>query len=257
VSLVPVTGTLMSSATAVVSVVTHAAGNAVILFAYQQGSTAITATGVSGGGCTWAVLSAPQVATVHGGTAAVFIGTCASPGTANATVTYTGGAPTTTDTAGLEFAPSGAISVDVAGFLDNAGTSNSALPSLTPAGGAAGEAYVCLEWDTVGAVAGTTSGFTYALDAFDGYVYNANCTGGTQSPVMGDSTVSFGIALLLKTAPAVVPALPSRVPPGRRSPVAWQRAVPPSAPPAPPAPAVLPPAVMTSPSVAVTDGASW
>ena len=181
------------SATSTAFSVTPAAVGDFILCEVISETAADYATALSSSNVTWSVLVAHT--TLGSFASTVFIGQVTSTSTATVTVTLSGGTPTLRIT-GQEFSASGGYS---AVQLDKSGTvsAGTAFPSLTPAHGA-GELYWGFLTATSPASAGTTSGYTYALDGNgDPMTYNADCGTGAQAPAVGGSGTVTGIAVLL------------------------------------------------------------
>ena len=157
----------------------------------------VTSISLSSGNCTWT-----QIAYANGVnnpySAAVFAGRVTSASLGTLAIGFTGGSPTIRVTA-QEFNASGQWILDTKGTLDNSGGTN-LFPSLTPAG--AGELYFGYAVDKGTASAGSTSGYTYFVDAHgNGMCYNPSCTSGAQQPQWGDSGSQFGISILMRIAP--------------------------------------------------------
>ncbi len=210
-----------------------AAGNLIIAGATGwNASTKVTA--LSSSNVTWSVLVAPTAVTTSSGAgfATVFIGQVTSASAATVTLSITG---TTADVvlAGHEYSTTAgyaAVALDTSGLVDTTSTTT-ALPSLTPRYGA-GELYFTYVFtDTSAGTAGSTSGYTYALDSVSNIAaWDAACTSGTQSPTLGTGDGLHGLAVLLyeQAATSYVPL----VPPGISSPANFtRRALPSQAPP--------------------------
>ncbi len=169
-------------------------------------SQSVYCTGISGGGCTW-----QQIGPVYAGgdvtpaagsfSAVMFAGKVTATGSATATLSLNGTAPTIRG-AGHEFSSSaGAWTFDVQGVVDTGGGTAS-FPSLTPAG--AGELYFGYAIDQFNGTNGSTTGYTYGQDAHgNNWLYNPNCTSSAQAPTTGDSENIFGLAVLVRSVSAL------------------------------------------------------
>jgi len=152
--------------------------------------------GITGGGCSWTLLGTPIAGSVNSGwEAVIFAGTVMTTGSSTATLSFNG-SPSTIRAAGQEFHSSlGSWTLDQQGTRDSAGTT--ALPSLTPT--VAGELYFGYFFDVTPSVVGSTSGYTYSPDIHsNSMVFNPSCNGATQSPTMGDTGSTFGVAVLIR-----------------------------------------------------------
>ena len=125
------------------------------------------------------------------------------------TISWSGTAPGDF-VAGHEFSSTvGSWALDTQGHVDSSGTNTWA--SLTPAG--AGELYFGYCADAGSAAAGSTSGYTYEVDAqSNGLAFNPACTGSAQAPVWGDAGQAFGVMVLVKETAAAFTAPPNRPP---------------------------------------------
>jgi hypothetical protein len=164
-------------------VVTSAAGTAVC-------------TAVTGGHCTWTKLGSTLTSAGLLVTVVVFQGVATSTGSATATLTISG-TSLALNADGHSFRSSaGAWTLDVTGTV-NTVTPNADWATLTPA--QAGELYFgyCANGGS-GAVAGSTSGFVYEVDAdANGLGYSLSVSS-AYTPVWGDTGQDAGIMLLLK-----------------------------------------------------------
>jgi hypothetical protein len=194
-------GQAFSAAASTFSVTPVAAGDFILCEVISE-TAADYATALSSSNVTWSVLVAH--ATLGSSAATVFIGEVTSTATATVTVTLSGGTPVLRVT-GQEFSASGGypgVQLDTSGTV-NAGT---AFPSLTPGHGA-GELYWGFLLASAPASAGTTSGYTYALDGSgDLMAYNADCASGAQAPNAGGPGTLTGIAVLLYQGAAALTA---------------------------------------------------
>ena len=196
-------GGIIQSQTATIPVNPQQVGDIIVMFTESEGSA--PPVGITGGNCTW-----QQVGTTYNGQAtgnagtleAVYVGIANATGLANATVAYNG-TPTSVNNRGQEFySSSGAYSFIAQAALDSAGTNQ--LPPLSPTG--PGQLYAVSVLDASTFVAGTTPGYTYELDVnHNGLVYNPSCTSDPQAPLAGDSTCTFGIAVLLSAGGSTTP----------------------------------------------------
>ena len=170
----------------------------IILCAVFADSAEVSATGITGGNCSWVQISG-YVGLTNPVGVFVFAGTVTATGSATATIVFNGTTPALSAVA-QEFSVSAGWSADVQGFKDVA-TGTSACPSLTPAG--TGELYFSYlgSASELTSTAGSTSGFTYHVDSYGfGLCFDASCGTGAQAPTWG-SNFPFGIAVLLKPSP--------------------------------------------------------
>jgi len=169
-------------------------------------ATTLTA---AGGTVTWTPYtlggSAHKVFTNNAVTQATFIGQINSTGAANQTVAFNTGTPALrigwqefSTTAGFA-----SITLDNFGTIDQ--LSSGIFPSITPA--AAGRTYWSFGYDNGTGVAGSTSGYTYAVDGVNGNLqaYNTNCAGSAQQPNIGD-TATDGLSAIAIVVYENVPA---------------------------------------------------
>lgn len=181
------------------SVTAHAVGDVILLHVTTEGNA--PPTGVSGGDATWTQVGTTLRGSVNSGySAAVYEGTVTAAGTATATVT-TSGTASAVRIAGQEYTPgSGQTGTLVAqANLDVTGAGTG--PSITPTG--SDELYSFYGFDTDIGSAGSTPGYTYKLDD-NGNPYVFDPASPPTPPAFGDSNVSFGIAVLMKSEPAIV-----------------------------------------------------
>lgn len=153
------------------------------------------ATSVSSSNITWIQLVAPTlVNSLYYCT--VFIGNVTSTAAGTQTVNYNIGSPIlrsfyTEFSNGQGYS---AVTLDSSGVTSGASITNYA--SLTPGHGAGG-LYWGYAYGTAGTSAGSTSGYTYALDAGqNGACWNTNCTNTVQAPVW-PSDGYYGLSVLL------------------------------------------------------------
>ena len=188
-------GGLIQSLTNTVSINPQNLGDFVLLHVISLGNA--PAASVAGGNCNWQQVGTPFPGTVQSGfTCTLFVGTAIATGAANATVSFTG-TPTSVILLGQEYYSStGTIQFIAQKGLDSAGTNQ--MPTLTPT--APGQLYACATTDSVTSTGGGTPGYTYNTDTNgNGYAFNPSCTANPQSPVFGDSTHGFGLAVLFSS----------------------------------------------------------
>jgi len=188
-------GSIIQTSTSTLSLSPQTIGDLIVLEVITD-STA-PCTNVSGGGCSWTPVGATVAGSVNtGNEAAIFIGTVTATGSASATLSFNG-SPSIIRAAGQEFRSSvGTWTLDQQSTLDNSGTS--ALPALTPVG--SGELYFGYFFDSNAVAAGSTAGYTYNSDIHNnGVIFNQSCSSARQSPAMGDSTNTFGLAVIIQT----------------------------------------------------------
>lgn len=176
-------------------------GNFFLLTAQETHDTAYAAS-VSGGNCTWTTLVPAHFSAVSTtNTQAVFLGRATAAGSASVTVTYVG---TTTDVNIMahEFSSStGICRLDTYAILDSTGVTT--WPAPTPS--AAGELYWALVYDLNTAIAGTTQGYTYFVNAnTNGTAYNTSYSSLSAAPVWGDSSQQYGIITVLTSSPGTL-----------------------------------------------------
>lgn len=168
------------------------------------------ATAVSNAGnVTWTVFAGPTTFTNNAVSETLFLGQVNSTAAQNQTITFNSGTPTAriayqefSTTAGFAF-----ISLDASGTIDV--TSFGSLPPVTPT--AIGRTYWAFGWDTGNATAGSTSGYTYAVDPINGNLqaYNTSCANATQTPNIGDTGNGIsGIGVMIFEATGSLTAHP-------------------------------------------------
>lgn len=201
------TGTLINPAvsTTTFTLVPHASGNFIILeilAGFSAGSTTSYATALSSasGDVTWSVLVAHHAFTNNPGVSTVFIGNVVTASSHTVTITFNTGTPTVR-VAGLEFSNTGgfgAVTLDASGTVDLA--SNGTMPSVSPT--KTGDLYCGYVYNNGGSpVVGSTSGFTYFLDANGNqFAYRLSCTNSAQTPNIGDSNGTSGTGVMLYEA---------------------------------------------------------
>ena len=207
-------GSAFASTSASFSLTPGGAGDFIIVFAITE-STADYASALSSSNVTWQVLLPHQV--IGSTYQTVFIGKVTSTSAATVTVSCNAGTPTLR-LAGKEFSTTAGYSSVT---LDTSGTisaTTTLFPSLNPAHGS-GECYAGYAFNSATASAGSTSGFTYYVDANgNGLAYNAACANSPQQPAWADTDTITGTAVLLYEAPPVSPLpVPHSAPPAHRS----------------------------------------
>lgn len=176
-----------------------------ILLEIENNSAAVWATGVSSSNVTWSQMGTVLKGTTNSRSSVVFAGTVTAASAATVTVTLNG-SPGTFHVVGHEFSSTvGSWALDGSqANLDGAGTNT--WPALTPTAGA-GELYFGYAIDSSSAVAGSTSGYTYANDGSgNGIAWNASCPNSATSPAWGDSGSIFGVMVLVKETGTAAPA---------------------------------------------------
>lgn len=163
------------------------------------------ATGISNSGnVTWSVLVSHQVFSASNAvTETVFIGQVNSTASQAQTIAFNAGSPGLrigwqefSTTAGYS-----SITLDAFGTTDTA--SGGHFPAVTPA--RSGDTYWSFVWDNGTGSAGSTSGYTYAVDGVHGNLqcYNTSCANAVQTPDIGDTADgTAGIGVMVYEAPA-------------------------------------------------------
>lgn len=135
----------------------------------------------------------------------MFIGKVTSTSAANQTVTFNTGTPTLR-VGWQEFSTTigySSISLQASGTIDV--ISNGAFPSVTPS--AAGQTYWSFAYDNGTGIAGSSSGYVYAVDSVNGNLqcYNTGCTSSAQTPNIGDTATdgTSGIGVIVTEAATV------------------------------------------------------
>jgi hypothetical protein len=168
-------------------------------------TTSSWATALSSSNVTWTALGS-HLASAAGNnvTVSLFLGQVTTASLATVTATFNTGSPSIR-AAGQEFSNTlgfSAVTLDASGTVDLA--ANGAMPPVTPT--RSGDLYWGYVWDTGTGSNGTTSGYVYQLDANSNQTaYNLSCANATQSPNIGDTNGTTGIAVMLYEASAVVP----------------------------------------------------
>jgi hypothetical protein len=181
-----------------------------ILLSVTTTSVSRWATALSNSGnVTWTVFAGPATFSNNAVSETVFLGKVNSTATQSQTITFNSGTPTAriayqefSTTAGFAF-----ISLDASGTIDV--TSSGSLPPVTPT--ATGRTYWSFGWDTGNASAGSTSGYTYAIDPINGNLqaYNTSCANATQTPNIGDTGNGIsGIGVMIFEATGSLTAHP-------------------------------------------------
>jgi hypothetical protein len=176
----------------------HATGDFILLWVTSE-TAADYATAASSSNVTWSVLvphtSLPNNAVVQ----TLFIGQVTSTSSATVTVTLSAGTPALR-IAWQEFSNTlgyGAVSLDASGTVDL--VSGGTMPPVTPS--KSGDLYAGYVFDNGSGSAGSTSGYTYELDTnANQLAYNTSCPDSTQTPNIGDSNGTSGIAVMLYEA---------------------------------------------------------
>lgn len=189
------------------SVVTTNVGDLVVLYTLVFISS-ISATAVSGGGCgTWTQRAASVADATAGISLQQWTATVTTPGTANATITYsTAIGSTFVATAYRNFSSGlGAATTwaaDVSGSADRSVASASiSYPTLTPTSGT--ELYVGMAFCGSTAIVGSTSGFSYsAVAGNDCMAYNLAVAGAVTPTCTQGSSNQACVAGVLMSASA-------------------------------------------------------
>ena len=197
-------GTIGSATAKTFTLTPHTAGDFILLWVTSETAadfaTAASSSNINSG-AGWTVLvahhaftnptSGPVVQTV-------FIGQVTSTSSATVTVT-TAGSPVVR-IAWQEFSNTlgyAAVTLDASGLVDTA--SSGTMPSVTPA--RANDLYCGYVFDSSSGSAGSTSGYTYQLDANTNQMaYRASCANATQTPNIGDTNGTSGIGVMLYEA---------------------------------------------------------
>jgi len=169
-----------------------------ILLSVITTSTTSWATGISNSGnVTWTVLVSHQVLGSNAVTETVFLGQVNSTSAQAQTISFNTGSPGIragwqefSTTAGFS-----SVILDASGTVDL--TSGGHFPAVTPT--RSGDTYWSFIWDTVTGAAGSTSGYTYAVDGVHGNLqcYSTSCANATQTPNIGNSDGTSGIAVMV------------------------------------------------------------
>ena len=196
-------------------------GNLYMLEVNQFANSTVWASGVSSSNVTWTQVGTHILATGRAGTSTLWMGTVTAASGATVTISWSGTTPGSLVIDGHEFSSTaGSWAADNTALLNGSGTNT--WPSIAAA--SAGELYFGAAVDNGTCVAGSTSGFTYNVNADScGAAYNLSCSSGTVAgPVWGDSQHMFGVMALIQEISPSPPAMPVQVPPGRRSPQAFR-----------------------------------
>jgi hypothetical protein len=178
-----------------------------VCFVISQTATTGFASALSSTNVTWTAVT-HVVAIALTGSASLFQGVVTATGAATVTITWSGTAPSsaaTIDLVGQEFASTaGSWSVDTSTTLNSTGTAT--WPSMTAAH--SGELYFGYAINTSSAVAGSTSGFVFIVDAdTNGVAYSLGYVSGA-APVWGDSGQAAGVLALFAEPVTPPPAGP-------------------------------------------------
>lgn len=170
-------------------------GNLFVLQLINETDSVTEVSALSSSSAIWTQVGTHFNGTTNTGTVTTFIGKVTSTSAATVTITFAGLTPGTTQIIGHEFSSTvGSWAFDAQGHIDSAGTNTWA--TLTPSG--TGELYFGYAENSGVASAGSTSGFTYALDSnSNGVAWNTNVSSAT-APVWGDSGHTFGGMILIK-----------------------------------------------------------
>lgn len=195
-------GSLIQATSASFSLTPQAVGDLILLQVHNLSNATVYATAASSSNVTWSSY-AHYLGSANTNTATVFAGKVTSASVATVTFTWSGAAPATVFTDGQEFSSTaGAWVLDTSGHVDTK-ASNSTWASLTPAG--PGELYFGYCTNPGTAVAGSTSGYTYDVDAqTNGVAFNPACTSAVQAPVWGDTGQDFGLMVLVRETPSFI-----------------------------------------------------
>lgn len=180
------------------------AGTGFILLTVICTSASQWATGITNSGnVTWSFLDPASPHRVFSGNAVtetVFIGRVNSTAAQNQTISFNSGSPGLriawqefSTTAGFS-----SVTLDRSGTVDV--TSGGSFPPVTPT--AAGRTYWSFIWDTGTGAAGSTSGYTYAVDSINGNLqcYNTSCANATQTPAIGNTDGTSGTGVMVYEA---------------------------------------------------------
>lgn len=181
------------------------AGTGFILLSVICTTTSSWATGISNSGnVTWSVLDPlnPHRVFPHNAvTETVFIGKVNNTSSQAQTVAFNTGSPAVragwqefSTTAGFA-----SVTLDASGIIDV--TSGGSFAPVTPT--RSGDTYWCFLWDDATGLAGSTSGYTYAVDGINGNLqaYNTSCANATQTPSIGDTgDGTSGVAVMVYEA---------------------------------------------------------
>lgn len=197
-------GALFNDQTVAWSLTPGTVGDLIMAEVINVSNATSTCTALSSTNVTWTA-STTLTGSTNANTAAIFFGKVTSTSTATVTLTWSSTTPTTIRIAAQEFSSTvGSWALDTSGHLDGAGTN--VWPSLTPAG--SGELYWGFALDSGSATAGTTSGYTYDIDAThsNGMGFNPACGAAATGPTWGDGGHFFGIMQLIKETSGANPA---------------------------------------------------
>jgi hypothetical protein len=183
------------------TLVPSAVGDFIMLTVLVGSTNADWATALSstGGNVTWASVGTPaHIASGVGNTTttAMFIGKVVTAASHTVTITVNAGSPTL-HVGFMEFSNTlgfSAVTVDASGTVDV--LSSGHFPAVTPT--RSGDLYWSYIFDNGTGLAGSTSGYTYALDPnANPLCFNVNCANSTQTPNIGDTNGTTGIAVML------------------------------------------------------------
>jgi hypothetical protein len=194
-------GTMGQSTAKTFTLTPHAVGDFILLWVISETpadfASAVSSSNINSG-AGWSVLVAHHTFTNNTVAQTVFIGQVTS--TSGATVTVTTAGSPVIRVAWQEFSTTaGYASVT----LDNSGVTDTAtggtMPPVTPT--KLHDLYCGYVYDNGSALAGSTSGYTYTVDAeFNTFAYNTSCANATQTPNIGDGNGTSGIGVMLYEA---------------------------------------------------------
>jgi hypothetical protein len=171
----------------------------VICTSTSQWATSIT----NSGNVTWSVLDPVSPHRVFSGNAVtetVFIGKVNSTAAQSQTISFNSGSPAVR-VAWQEFSTTAGfalIALDASGTTDTA--AGGSFPPVTPA--RSGDTYWSFIWDNGTGAAGSTAGYTYAVDSINGNLqcYNTSCANAAQTPNIGDANGTAGTGVMVYEA---------------------------------------------------------
>lgn len=177
-------------------------GHFILLTVTCTGTTTSWATSIANSGnVTWSVLVPHTAFPVNGVTQTVFIGQVNATSAATQTISFNTGSPSLrigwqefSTTAGFS-----SVTLDASGTVDTASSGHFA--AVTPT--AAGRTYWSFGYDNGTGIAGSTSGYVYAVDPVNGNLqcYNVSCANAAQTPNIGDTADGLsGIAVMIYEA---------------------------------------------------------
>lgn len=179
------------------SLTPHTVNDFILAEVINASNSTVFCTGLSSSNITWIQLLPVYTGVSVPGTCTVFLGLVTSASAATVTVTWSGTAPAAIRIGGQEFSSTaGNWALDIQGHIDTSGSS-STWASLTPHG--AGELYFGYCLDSGTASAGSTSGYTYDVDAHgNGMAFNPACASAAQAPAWADAGQELGVMILVR-----------------------------------------------------------